>query len=378
MAPSNIRVVLGENLELLQYSAQARRSNQVVEVNRPHGFSEAWDEGRIAQLCELVRQRFEQILATMPNELLKHVAEGRARIPLYALFCPNSSFEACVMGVVRTGRPKNSIPEFGGILFNSAKVQPQDLDNGDHSIHENIWHELGHITTSEAVNSSETISEAFANGVSGKFIDPSLTTNLDAQSVKTTTGLRLPDDMSQHPQSAGYTQALYLASPLALRDIDIQRIWEIVIQLTKDQSSELMPGSSDILRAIRNVLGGDADKILQRPVFDTIKVGNHQLMFPESNRGAVFTTAFKAEASASGIQISDKTIDISIEAIGGNGAMVENPSMAGVKRIQYDGLIKIFDGIQGVDTRNITGFKCKLGSFSFELRENQVLFNEDE
>jgi hypothetical protein len=173
---------------------------------------EAWDKGGIAQLCELVRKRFEQILATMPNELVKHVVERRARIPLYALSCPNSSFEACVMDIVRTGRPKDGIPEFGGILFNTAKVQPQDLDNGDHSIHKNIWHELGHVTTSKAVNSSEAISEAFANGVAGKFFSTSLPTMLDAQSVQTTTGLRLPD-MNQSPRSAGYTQALYLASP---------------------------------------------------------------------------------------------------------------------------------------------------------------------
>lgn len=376
MSPdSAIEVVPGDNYELLEYSGRARGSTRDLDRKTPHGFEEVWQQEGLPSLCDAVRIQYEEILNTMPSELRKHHLQRYSRIQLYALFCPQNSFEACQMHIRRKRQAQDNIPEFGGLLFNSARVKPEDLNDPNHRIHENIAHELGHITTFDAVCAAETISEAYANGIAGKFKPTQFSSILDPKSIRATTGLRLAD-LSKQKQCAGYTQALYLASPLALSNVPIEKIWKTVTLLTKDRTGNTLPGSSEIIATIRTVLGNDADEILQRPTFSPMVEGDHQLIFPERNRGAVFTTAFSAIRYQNGIGLIDKTTNIDIEARGSGGAAVANPSMDGIKRIDYDGLLNVFRNV-GTDPANINGFICKLGKYKFVLEKNRVTFENE-
>ncbi len=366
----SVSVVPGQEFDLLRYSAEMRQSPQSLDPQRPHGFQESWKNEDMQCLCDLVRTRYVQLLGTMPPELVEFHLQRNGRIQLFGLFCPQQEFQASHMEVLRTGQTQI---ELGGILFNTAKVSPQNLTDEKHRVHENIAHELGHVTTVDAVNASETIAESFANRIAKEIIVAHDSQNLQSNTIRGTTGLRFAD-YSRRPPSNGYTQALYLSSPVALEHVELDKVWQVISALVEQaQLQKALPSSSDIFSKIRSVLGDQAQQIFDSPTFAPIQIGDHQFFFPERGKGSVFTSAFTARQTASGLQIVDTTVPIHIRDLGTKLEMSSN-NAGGVNKYDFSSIIQMFQRTHKALANRIKRLECTVGRYKFQLTPDRVIF----
>lgn len=278
----------------------------LAPVYEPSGFREklGFSDQQVQELCTLVRELLDDLLATMPADMRSQVEQRLQPLPLYAHSAPGR--------FVATSRNINflatGVSGRGGMACRPAQIPPSSVDGllvgatpakvqaRDPSLVSAVYHELVHGAVWDAVFTDVALNEAVALRFQReKHPYPGFyatTQPWDDARFTGTTGFGT-SDMATWARSKNSTTAWYIATSHALNAVPSDAIWNIMSGLSRYARTPrqtvrgmecVVPMQSDIRAAFAAELGQPlANAVFQTVGLKPMVAGAHVLRFPRTD-----------------------------------------------------------------------------------------------